>query len=327
MTETREERRAAWGASADGRDGEKNVAALCCYRKTFRFATKRSEKARNDAFTSPPRGPGPTARAVGSRRFGPRPGAPHLGSARFGYRVRGRDVRVARCSMPAPARSATEVSPLAIVVALVAVNLAGKAGDALAALLVETRPLTLLALNANDAHMALTAGHTPFAPYVIVSLLRRLLEDPLYYHLGATRFASAVRVLDRTSPGILRKIEASKPWFERFSVLAVILEPGAVVCLLAGWSKMRAATFWSVNVFGTLARVLLVRRIGIRVSEWSAFAKASKFAQANRRVIAVTGFAIATAAAVSVLRGLKKAYAAENARSSRKHLRRRESFR
>jgi membrane protein DedA with SNARE-associated domain len=124
--------------------------------------------------------------------------------------------------------------------------------------------------------------------------------------------------LDRTSPGILRKIEASKPWFERFSVLAVILEPGAVVCLLAGWSKMRAATFWSVNVFGTLARVLLVRRIGVRVSEWSAFAKASKFAKANRRVIAVAGFAIATAAAMSVLRGLKKAYAAEKARTMRK---------
>ena len=227
--------------------------------------------------------------------------------------------------MPAPATS--DVSPLALVVALVVVNLAGKAGDALAAVLVESRPLTLLALNANDAHMALTAGHTPFVPYVVVCVCRRLLEDPLYYHLGATRFAGAVRVLDDASPGTRRKLEASKPWFERFSILAVALEPGAVVCLLAGWSKMRAATFWSVNVFGTLARVLLVRRIGVRVAEWSAFAKASKFAQANRRVIAVTGFAIATAAAVSVLRGLKRAYAAENARSSRKHLRRRESFR
>ena len=47
--------------------------------------------------------------------------------------------------MRAPATS--DVSPLALVVALVVVNLAGKAGDALAAVLVESRPLTLLALN------------------------------------------------------------------------------------------------------------------------------------------------------------------------------------
>ena len=221
--------------------------------------------------------------------------------------------------MPAPAPSATEVSsPLAIVVALVAVSLAGKVGDAFAAVLVESRPLTLLTLNANDAHMALTAGHTPFAPYVIVSLLRRLLEDPLYFHLGATRFASAVRVLDQTSPGLRRKIEASKPWFERFSILAVVVEPGAVVCLLAGWSRMRAATFWSVNVLGTFARVLLVRRLGVEARKWSAFAKVAAFAQANRRVIAVAGLAIATVAAVSVLRGLAKACAAEKARTGKR---------
>ena len=220
--------------------------------------------------------------------------------------------------MPAPARSATEVSPLAIVVALVAVNLAGKAGDAFAAVLVDSRPLTLLALNANDVHMGLTAGHTPFAPYVIVSLTRRLLEDPLYYHLGATRFASAVRVLDRTSPGMRRKIEASKPWFERYSVLAVALEPGAVVCLLAGWSRMRAATFWSVNVLGTLARVLLFRHVGVRVREWPAFAKAATFAAANRRVIHIAAFAFATAAAVMALRALANTPRRRRGRGSRR---------
>ena len=173
--------------------------------------------------------------------------------------------------MRAPATS--DVSPLALVVALVVVNLAGKAGDALAAVLVESRPLTLLALNANDAHMALTAGHTPFVPYVVVCVCRRLLEDPLYFFLGATRFAGAVRVLDDVSPGMRRKIEASKPWFERFSTLAVALEPGAVVCLLAGWSKMRATTFWSANVLGTLARVALVRRLGNEARTWPAAAR------------------------------------------------------
>jgi len=223
--------------------------------------------------------------------------------------------------MPAPATS--DVSPLALVVALVVVNLAGKAGDALAAVLVESRPLTLLALNANDAHMALTAGHTPFVPYVVVCLCRRLLEDPLYFHLGATRFAGAVRVLDDASPGTRRKIEAYKPWFERFSILAVALEPGAVVCLLAGWSKMRATTFWSANVLGTLARVALVRRLGVKARTWPAAARAAAFARANRRVIAIAGAGLAAAAAASVVRGLAKALEAEKARRRRSSKRRR----
>lgn len=43
---------------------------------------------------------------------------------------------------------------------IVAVTVASKFGDALAPTLVDTRPLTLLALNANDLHLALTAGRT-----------------------------------------------------------------------------------------------------------------------------------------------------------------------
>lgn len=43
---------------------------------------------------------------------------------------------------------------------IVVVTVASKFGDALAPTLVDTRPLTLLALNANDLHLALTAGRT-----------------------------------------------------------------------------------------------------------------------------------------------------------------------
>jgi hypothetical protein len=64
----------------------------------------------------------------------------------------------------------------AIVVALVLVNLAGKCGDAFAPVLVSGYPLTLLALNANDVHMACTAGHTSLVPFVLVAFVRRLME-------------------------------------------------------------------------------------------------------------------------------------------------------
>ena len=92
------------------------------------------------------------------------------------------------------------------VVLLLLVNVASKFGDALAPSLVDTSPLLLIALNANDLHLALTAaGHqvTPvgFVPYFVVGVARRLLEDPLYYYLGWMYGTKAVDWLEvRTGP-------------------------------------------------------------------------------------------------------------------------------
>ena len=99
---------------------------------------------------------------------------------------------------------------------LVVVNLAGKAGDALAAVLVECarRPRGCSTLNANDAKSA--SFHRAPRPFVRTSSCASVgvAEDP---GCGGRRrdFAGAVRsALDDVSPGMRRKIEASKPWFE-----------------------------------------------------------------------------------------------------------------
>ena len=93
------------------------------------------------------------------------------------------------------------------VVLLLLVNVASKFGDALAPSLVDTSPLLLIALNANDLHLALTAaGHQAnpvgWVPYFIVGVARRLLEDPLYYYLGwmyGTKAVDWLEVRDRVS--------------------------------------------------------------------------------------------------------------------------------
>ncbi|CAE7211220.1 SAMC2, partial [Symbiodinium natans] len=61
--------------------------------------------------------------------------------------------------------------------------------------------------------------------------------------------------LQRSSTALRRASSA----FARFSALAVVVEPGAVVCLLAGASKMRPATFTALNIGGTIARLLALR--------------------------------------------------------------------
>ena len=95
-------------------------------------------------------------------------------------------------------------------VLLLLVTVASKCGDALAPSLVDTSPLLLIALSANDLHLALTAaGHevapVRLVPYLIVGIARRLLEDPLYYYLGWTYGTKAVDWLEvRTAPTVTR---------------------------------------------------------------------------------------------------------------------------
>mmetsp|Transcript_12322 Transcript_12322/g.29767 ORF Transcript_12322/g.29767 Transcript_12322/m.29767 type:complete len:182 (-) Transcript_12322:8-553(-) len=128
---------------------------------------------------------------------------------------------------------------------LVLVNVLSKIGDALAPTLVDARPLLLLALNANDLHLALTAGHTQVAPYCLISIARRLAEDPLYYYLGWTYGTRAVDWLSHCGavPGLHNAIHHSEAWFRRMSTVAVAVAPGAAVCLLAGSSRMSPPWF------------------------------------------------------------------------------------
>lgn len=71
----------------------------------------------------------------------------------------------------------------ATLVSVLLVNVAGKAGDALCPRLVNSRPLLLLALNANDTHLALTSSLPAVAAFA-VSVPRRLFEDLLYFLAG-----------------------------------------------------------------------------------------------------------------------------------------------
>lgn len=74
----------------------------------------------------------------------------------------------------------------ATLVALLLVNIVGKAGDALGPRLVLSQPLLLLALNANDTHIALTSAALTSLLAFAVSGPRRLLEDLLYFYAGTS---------------------------------------------------------------------------------------------------------------------------------------------
>ena len=82
--------------------------------------------------------------------------------------------------------------PWVYTIALAVVTVAGKAGDALAPALLGSRPLLLLALNANDVHLALTSTTVPVVAWTVVGMIRRLAEDPVRLFTTLARLRASV---------------------------------------------------------------------------------------------------------------------------------------
>lgn len=134
-------------------------------------------------------------------------------------------------------------------------------GNALAPTLVVNHPLVLLVLNATTRHLVLTSNSVDFVPYLLAGLGRRLLEDPFLFLLGRWYGEDAIAWVDAKVGGgrSLRFIQRN---FHRVGWLLVALVPGGVVCVLAGASRMRTAVFLLLNVAGTVATILALRRFG-----------------------------------------------------------------
>ena len=179
--------------------------------------------------------------------------------------------------------------PWVYTAAILLLTIAGKAGDALMPTLLSSQPLLLLALNSNDLHLALTSTTVPIFPWAIVGMLRRLAEDPVFFLIGWWYRTDALTWIRANYPTAADKLEVSCPkddsfllensafyaqrmmisiqqsaegFFRRAAYLAVVVEPGMVVCLLAGCARMHPAVFVTLNVGGTAARLGAIRGAG-----------------------------------------------------------------
>ena len=149
--------------------------------------------------------------------------------------------------------------PWALGAAVAGVQALGKSGDALGVALVDSHPLVLLALNANDVHCALTGSRLPLARWFAVAFLRRTAEDPVFYYLG--RRYGDVGVAWLRDRGVS---DAALRLCRRASAAAVLVEPNALVCALAGAARMRPATFALLNACGTALRLVALRWVSAR---------------------------------------------------------------
>ena len=70
------------------------------------------------------------------------------------------------------------------IVGILVLTIAGKVGEALAPRLLHSYPELLLALNANDAHLALTCSMVGVNRWFTIGFFRRTVEDPMCFFLG-----------------------------------------------------------------------------------------------------------------------------------------------
>lgn len=159
---------------------------------------------------------------------------------------------------PAPAHGADRRRLALLTVPIAVLSLAGLAAMAFTPILVRDAPLLLLALESRNRYLLLVAARVDLVPFVVVGTLRRLLSDPFFYLLGRWYGEHGVDWARRRT-GAGAWTQSVTRLFGRLAVPAVLLFPGALVCVLAGATGMPPRRFLALNVTGSVGAVVGLR--------------------------------------------------------------------
>ena len=145
------------------------------------------------------------------------------------------------------------VSPIIVLIVV------GTVANALTPWLLKNHPLLLITLEARNRNLLAAAGRVDVVPFLIVAVVRRMLSDPLFFLLGHHYGDNALRWAERRLGGNDMLVKVTEQGFRRWSGVMVFLFPGALVCVLAGVSRMKVRTFLLLNFLGTVSMVIVVR--------------------------------------------------------------------
>lgn len=148
------------------------------------------------------------------------------------------------------------LSPLSLAV------VAGYVASALTPTLLARHPLALVALDARNRNLLVTASLVDAAPFYLVATLRLLAVDPFTYVLGRRYGDTGLRWVERRFSSLEPTVRFLERLFRRAGWVAVALAPGAIVCTLAGAAGMAIPLFFIANIGGTLLRIYLLRELG-----------------------------------------------------------------
>lgn len=161
-----------------------------------------------------------------------------------------------------PRRKPSRRTLALIVTPLIAMWVAGVVGNALTPTLVAKHPLLLVFLEPRNRNLILVSQKVDQVPFMLVGFFRRVLTDPLYYLLGYLYGEAAVRWVERRMGDAGSLVRGLEKAFARAGPAVVFISPGALVCVLAGATRMRPLVFASMNVLGTVAILFVLYAFG-----------------------------------------------------------------
>jgi membrane protein DedA with SNARE-associated domain len=145
-----------------------------------------------------------------------------------------------------------------LVTPIVVLSIAGILADWFAAAIITEHPLLQMFLNPRNRYLVLAANQVDPVPYYLVGFFRLVLTDPLFYLLGLLYGHAAVLWMERKlalGEGTLQTLER---WFGKAAYVIVPIAPNGFICLLAGAAGMRPAVFVTLDVLGTIGRLILL---------------------------------------------------------------------
>lgn len=138
----------------------------------------------------------------------------------------------------------------------------GYIADALWPTLVESNPLLLIGLSAKNRYLVLVVNNVASVWYYLIGTLRLLAPDPLFFLIGWFYGQAALRWMERRTPTIGSFMARLERWFPRLSWPLVLMFPNNYVCLIAGAARMSPVLFITLDIIGTLGRLLMIQVIG-----------------------------------------------------------------
>jgi len=133
-------------------------------------------------------------------------------------------------------------------------------GTALAPPLVNNHPVWLITLDSRSRHLLLVvAADIDPLPYFVIGFLRLIVSDPLFFLLGRWYGEGALRWLEaKGGTGATRQLRWVERVFTKIGAPLVAVMPNNLVCMFAGASGMRPRVFWTLNVLGTIGRLIVI---------------------------------------------------------------------
>ena len=170
---------------------------------------------------------------------------------------------------PVPASRPPWLLPL-IGASIVALVIATNVGNTFWVKWIEVRPYALLALNSSNKFIIGTTPNTEWIPAGAIILLRLMAPDPLFYMVGflyRDRALGWARKVFPASGPLFDSVESDDGSFHRLRDVLVFVMPNNPICLIAGVTAMNLKRFVVLSLTGTIARIVVMRGIGIAFSE------------------------------------------------------------